>query len=419
MLPFHPDFITRLLALPRQLISYSAGRSLAAMRPGRAVVETDSGDFDVREALEGGHLEGALLTSVPAQLIRRYREADDRLEDSAENAVYELSFQGCRVEVVVLTFTVSDYAETRSWIIAPDRALADALVRHVCRATTGADREILVYEHGVFHKDDKLYAAVHDVTLDGLVLRGSMRDDLVADVKGFFAARAVYERYKVPYKRGILLYGPPGNGKTHFLKGLIAQLEVPCIYVKSLADRHDGHDSMRLVFSRARRVAPCVLVFEDLDSLLREDNRSFFLNELDGFAENTGVVVLATTNYPEKIDPAIIDRPSRFDRKYLFDLPQPEERRRYLACWSDRLEPEMRLEQDELERVVAQTGGFSFAYLKELTTSAIMAWIATRRVGGMGDAVAQVLGALKEQAHRGKSPGSSKSGRRVGLIPEA
>ena len=67
---------------------------------------------------------------------------------------------------------------------------------------------------------------------------------------------------------------------------------------------------MRIVFARARRSAPCLVVLEDLDSLIKDENRAFLLNELDGFADNEGVVVIASTNHPEKLDPAILDRPS-------------------------------------------------------------------------------------------------------------
>jgi ATP-dependent 26S proteasome regulatory subunit len=62
--------------------------------------------------------------------------------------------------------------------------------------------------------------------------------------------------------------------------------------------------------------------------------RTNFLNELDGFAANIGIVTLATTNHPERLDPAILDRPSRFDRKYPFDLPEQPERHAYIVMWN-------------------------------------------------------------------------------------
>ena len=69
------------------------------------------------------------------------------------------------------------------------------------------------------------------------------------------------------------------------------------------------------VFDKAREMAPCLLVLEDLDSLINDRNRSFFLNQLDGIEGNDGLLVLTTTNHPERLDPALSDRPSRFDRK--------------------------------------------------------------------------------------------------------
>jgi ATP-dependent 26S proteasome regulatory subunit len=117
-------------------------------------------------------------------------------------------------------------------------------------------------------------------------------------------------------------------------------------------------------------------VLEDLDSLIDKENRAFFLNELDGFAANTGVVVLATTNHPEKLDPAILDRPSRFDQKYYFNLPAPPERLAYLRSWNQSLESELRLSEPSLPKLVEATDGFSFAYLKELFLSSMMQWMA-------------------------------------------
>ena len=302
MLPFPSSFLRDLLAVPHERIAYEAGLRIAALRPGRAVLETDSSAFDFAEALERGAVDGRLVDMVPAQCLRRYYEATELSELVIENAIHACAFEGCVVEVVTVTFLAGDCTETRHWVVAPDADIADRFFMRVC---------VLV--------------------------------KIVADVKGFFDASALYARYRIPHKRGILLYGPPGNGKTHFLKGLLATVEVPCLYVKSLVNHHrNDHDALRRIFVRARSVAPCLLVLEDLETIVGDDNRSFFLNELDGFSENTGVAVLATTNYPERIDPAIIDRPSRFDRKYLFDLPSTDERLAYLERWARGLEAELR-----------------------------------------------------------------------------
>jgi SpoVK/Ycf46/Vps4 family AAA+-type ATPase len=144
-------------------------------------------------------------------------------------------------------------------------------------------------------------------------------------------------------------------------------------------------------------MAPCLLVLEDLDSLITPENRSYFLNELDGFAANVGIVTLATTNHPERLDPAILDRPSRFDRKYPFDLPGPAERVSYLRMWNDTLQEALRLSEPEIAHLAELTPGFSFAYLKELVLSSTMRWIACPQPGGMVMFMTAQAMALREQ----------------------
>ena len=90
---------------------------------------------------------------------------------------------------------------------------------------------------------------------------------------------------------------------------------VPTLYVKSFHSYKGDEGAMADVFSKARQVSPCVLVLEDLDSLINPQNRSFFLNQIDGLENNDGLLVIGTTNHLEQIDPALRDRPSRFDRK--------------------------------------------------------------------------------------------------------
>ena len=112
-----------------------------------------------------------------------------------------------------------------------------------------------------------------------------------------------------------------------------------------------------------------------MDALIKPNNRSFVLNELDGFSANTGICVVATTNYPERLDASILERPSRFDRKYPFDSPQIAERTTYLKMWNDQQAAELRLTAAGIDAVAQATNAFSFAYLKELCLSAVMAWM--------------------------------------------
>jgi hypothetical protein len=407
------------LSRPVAQLSYEVSRALGVLFPTRHVFETDSSSFDLAKYLEGTRTEHTLRREAHPQITSRFCDARQETERMVENAVYDVRFQGEALTVVVLTFSADDVCETRSFVVAETETVARRFFEHVCAWLGEVRGEILVYEGGSFKKDEELFAVVQAARLDALILKGTLKEDITDDVATFFRRREEYARFGVPHKRGILLYGPPGNGKTHFLKALLREMQRPCLYVKSLQGTYGGgHDGIRRVFARARKTAPCFLVLEDLETIVTDDNRSFFLNELDGFADNSGLVTIATTNFPERIDPAIVDRPSRFDRKYLFDLPGIEERTRFLARWSDGLTLEMQLGTEALRRIAEATAGFSFAYLKELCVSSLMRWMDGAEAGSMDAVMEKQVGVLDEQVRRGKSPGK-RDGRRVGLVPEA
>ncbi|HWF88524.1 MAG TPA: ATP-binding protein, partial [Pyrinomonadaceae bacterium] len=258
--------------------------------------------------------------------------------------------------------------------------------------------EILVYHDGYFRKDKQLLNSIKSATFDNLVLPDSLKRQIENDFQQFFNSREVYERYRIPWKRGAIFIGPPGNGKTHALKALINQLGKPCLYIRSFKSEDDTDEyNMSEVFKRARMNAPCVLVLEDLDSMIDDDNRAFFLNELDGFDSNTGVVVLASTNHPEKLDSSILERPSRFDRKYYFQLPADAERRAYIEKWNCELQPEMRVTEKGIAHVVRDTHDFSFAYLKELFVTSMIQWLSSGSAGSMDDVLQGQTKLLREQ----------------------
>lgn len=109
------------------------------------------------------------------------------------------------------------------------------------------------------------------------------------------------------------------------------------------------------------------------------------------------IVTLATTNHPERLDPSILDRPSRFDRKYPFDLPALEERTAYITMWNVKLQEEMRISDATVLQLSEATGGFSFAYLKELFLSTMMRWIARPQSGTMEQILINQVAVLREQ----------------------
>jgi AAA+ superfamily predicted ATPase len=183
------------------------------------------------------------------------------------------------------------------------------------------------------------------------------------------------------------------------MKALVKELGFPCIYVKSFDLPNNAYPQagINAVFARARQTTPCFLVLEDLDALVGDHNRSFFLNELDGFASNAGIVTLATSNHAERLDPSILERPSRFDRKYHFDLPQQSERVQYVTYWNGVLAPQLTLNDDEAQQIAEQTDGFSFAYIKELFLSAMMRWASSHQSERFGAIALEQIEALRAQ----------------------
>ncbi|KAJ7178966.1 P-loop containing nucleoside triphosphate hydrolase protein [Mycena filopes] len=228
-----------------------------------------------------------------------------------------------------------------------------------------------------WQKDHQLWLDIQTADWDDVILKDDFKKALHKDIYGFFTSEPVYKKLAIPWKRGIIMYGPPGNGKTISIKVIMktcdAQGFTP-LYVKSFQSFLGEEYAMGQVFDKARQLAPCVMVLEDLDALITDRNRSFFLNQLDGLQGNDGLLVIGTTNHFERLDPGLSTRPSRFDRKYLFDDPDLEERKLYAQYWQNKLEANEEIEFPDalVDEVAEQTGKFSFAYLKEVFVSALV-----------------------------------------------
>ena len=292
------------------------------------------------------------------------------------------------------------------------RSSVDSLIAGCGAWMLALRSEVLVFDGGFWQKSRELWESVQGSRWEDVILDEGMKGDIIGDVEGFFEARETYERLKVPWKRGVIYYGPPGNGKTISIKAMMRALDgrgkkegreaIPSLYVKSLASFAGPEYSVKQIFGKARQEAPCYLIFEDLDSVVTDavrwvkslysliniliPFRSYFLNEVDGLKSNDGIFMVGSTNHLDRLDPGIAKRPSRFDRKYKFPNPNPKERETYCHYWQGKLKDNEDVEfPDELcPAIAAITDGFSFAYIQEAFVASLLAIARkSKRTGGL------------------------------------
>jgi transitional endoplasmic reticulum ATPase len=162
---------------------------------------------------------------------------------------------------------------------------------------------------------------------------------------------------------------------------------IPTLYVKSANATY----YIRSVFDFARRMSPCLLVLEDIETIVTPSTRSYFFNEVDGLENNDGILMVASTNYLDRLDPGLTKRPSRFDRKYLFPLPNKHERTLYAEYWQERLEKKSNVEYPKTlcAPIAGITGEFSFAYMQEAFVATLLE-LARRRTDNLVDIVEEL-----------------------------
>jgi hypothetical protein len=213
----------------------------------------------------------------------------------------------------------------------------------------------------VFITQSGAFLNPQSVITDSLIrLPDSRSDEVITEIERFWTLKARFKQFGFVHKRGFLLWGPPGSGKTSTVAFVMKQMvQKGGIVIIGDCAPH----VLAPMLAKIRQVEPdrqIVVVLEDLDTLIHMYGESAVLSLLDGEDSIANVVYLATTNYPEELDGRVVNRPSRFDRVVKIGMPNKEARGVYLrSCLTTESE-------DVIQKWVAATEGFSVAHIKEL-----------------------------------------------------
>jgi ATPase family associated with various cellular activities (AAA) len=300
----------------------------------------------------------------------------ERKSNAAPISVWELDWQDCPVALklralthyvvsvkIPVVFPPSDMpilspVSSQHWFIVRKEDAAKVLLLE--QEVVGRTERYLETAHGLARLQGKY-------DWDALVLDATVRRLVRRDFEIFFEREDWFRQHNLPYRRGYLFWGSPGNGKSATLRVMAAHPHIRSFSL-DLSDKEEKRSDVLHLFQKAGENTPALVVIEDLDRAFpmegkrtKERSVSFqtLLNCLDGLGTQDGVIVVATANDPTCLDAAILKRPGRFDRVVQFRNPDAQLRREYYK----HLSPILAGEQFEI--AIEQTEGFSFAQLRE------------------------------------------------------
>ncbi|MHB1937717.1 MAG: AAA family ATPase [Acidobacteriaceae bacterium] len=208
---------------------------------------------------------------------------------------------------------------------------------------------------------------IQPIAWDDLVLDDTVVRLVKDDFQLFLAREEWYTRHRLPFRRGYLFHGPPGNGKSSVIRAMLSTAGISGFTLNPFRVFTDD-DMMATMFAEAAQTTPSIIVLEDLDRWFpgnKEEESGCrislqqLLNHLDGVGNQDGIIVVATANNPHILDSAILRRPGRFDRVVGFQNPSAELRERYFCHMNAALRSE------DLSECARTMAGFSFAQLRE------------------------------------------------------
>ena len=226
-----------------------------------------------------------------------------------------------------------------------------------------------VYEPLITAQGTPYFYRINFSTEDLIRFSDSNIDKVVTEITDFWSHKKKFEEFGFPYRRGMLLHGPAGSGKSCALKLIIKDVIQQGGIGVRFADPHIFVMCMR-IFRLVQPTTPVVAILEDLDGLMDRFDESAILNVLDGIDSFENMVYLATTNYPEELEGRIKNRPSRFDRRFEIGFPSINARKQYIKFLVGKVDSAKKTV--DVDIWAEDTEEFTIAHIKELFISVVL-----------------------------------------------
>ena len=310
-----------------------------------------------------------LFTSKDEKKIYKTGKVGD--DNDLRNSLIEknINFRGEIIEETspIMSFIIS-------WVlpIAIFAALGQFLTRQMMKKAGGGNS--MMFNMG------KSNAKVYVKSSNGIKFSDVAGEDEamenLTEIVNYLHDPKQYEEIGASMPKGILLVGPPGTGKTMLAKAVAGEANVPFFsmsgseFVEMFVGM--GASKVRDLFSQAKEKAPCIVFIDEIDAIgqkregriggndEREQTLNQLLTEMDGFEGNAGVVILAATNRPEVLDPALT-RPGRFDRRVPVELPDLKGREEILRVHAKKIKTEPNIDYSHIARMASGASGAELA----------------------------------------------------------
>ena len=332
-----------------------------------------------------------LFTSKDAKKI--YKTGKVGTEDELRNTLIEkgISFSGEIIEETspLVSFIVS-------WLlpIAMMVIVGQLITRQIMKKAGGGNS--MMFNMG--KSNAKVYVkSSNGIKFSDVAGEDEAKENL-AEIVHYLHDPKQYEEIGASMPKGILLVGPPGTGKTMLAKAVAGEANVPFFsmsgseFVEMFVGM--GASKVRDLFTQAKEKAPCIVFIDEIDAIgqkrdgriggndEREQTLNQLLTEMDGFEGNAGVIILAATNRPEVLDPALT-RPGRFDRRVPVELPDLKGREEILRVHAKKIKTEPGIDYSHIARMASGASGAELANI--VNEAALRAIRAGRKAASQED----------------------------------